>query len=58
MFQDRRSDEIGMVCRFDGLVLCQYNHRSSGKVKDFYTRVVVTCWGVLICIAFDLFFPW
>ena len=43
---------------FYGVILCQYNHISHGSTHNFYTRVVVTVWGVLLCLAFDLLFPW
>lgn len=43
---------------FDGLVLCGYDNKSHGSTKNFYTRITVTVWGVLLCLGFDLLFPW
>lgn len=43
---------------FDGISLCQYTGSTPGSAKNFYTRLVVTVWGVMLCLAFDLLFPW
>lgn len=48
------------IITFYAVMMCQYSpgHHHAGSVHSYYTRMVVTVWGVLICLVFDLIFPW
>ncbi len=48
------------IITFYAVLMCQYSpgKHHSGSVHTFYSRLVVTVMGVLICLAFDLLFPW